>query len=409
MEIFHRSVLAADMAGKILFVSPTSASSSGLFLAAPRRTGKSTFLREDLRPQLERQGALVVYADLWEDRRTDPGEVIVHAVRTELSKHEGVVKRMAKAAGMEKVALGGVSFSLERVGLGDGVSLSAALAALSDECKRTIVLIIDEAQHAITSDKGNDILFALKAARDELNSSRHMGLRIVATGSNRDKLAMLRNSRDQAFFGAPLINFPPLGADYIGWFCERVDLPGPLDPEQVLALFRRASFRPELLGAAADALRFAFDLQADAVAQEFANAVAAQIEASNGELLRVVHSLTPLQSAVLRVLAARGDDYAPFEAGTIATYQTVLQATGQAADVKADVPGVQQALLALQEKSLVWRAARGVSALEETALSELMAADGLLAIVPPIPGPGAPPVAAGLAVGGAGGNRLMPG
>jgi hypothetical protein len=383
VEIFHRTPLAADMAGKILFVSPTSASSSGLFLAAPRRTGKSTFLREDLRPQLEEKGALVVYADLWEDRKADPGEVIAQAVRSELAKHGGVVKRLAKAAGMEKVAVGGISFSLDRVGLGDGVSLSAALAALSDDSKRTIVLIIDEAQHAITSDKGSDALFALKAARDEVNSSRHHGLRIVATGSNRDKLAMLRNSRDQAFFGAPLVSFPPLGADYVQWFCERAELPGKLDPEQVLELFRRASFRPELLGAAADTLRFAFDLRAEDVPTQFALAVEAQIEASNQELLRVVHSLTPLQSAVLRVLAARGNDYAPFEAATVAAYQAVLQATGQPTDAKADVPGVQQALLALQEKSLVWRAARGVYALEEASLSELMAADGLLAMVPP--------------------------
>ncbi|GAA0762152.1 hypothetical protein GCM10009107_46340 [Ideonella azotifigens] len=382
MEIFHRTALAADMAGKVMFLSPTSASSSGLFLAAPRRTGKSTFLREDLRPQLEAKGALVVYADLWEDRKADPGDVIVHAVRAELAKHDGVVKRLAKAAGMDKVAVGGVSFSLDRVGLGDGVSLSAAFAALSDESKRTIVLIIDEAQHAITSDKGNDALFALKAARDELNSSRHHGLRIVATGSNRDKLAMLRNSRDQAFFGAPLVNFPALGADYVQWFCERTDLPAELDAAKVLELFSRASFRPELLGAAADTLRFAFDLQPADVSAQFTQAVEAQIEASSHELLRVVHSLTPLQSAVLRVLAARGTDYAPFEANTIGAYQAVLQATGQPADAKADVPGVQQALLALQEKSLVWRAARGVYALEEASLSELMAADGLLAVVP---------------------------
>jgi len=386
MEIFRRTALATDMARKILFVSPTSASSSGLFLAAPRRTGKSTFLREDLRPQLEAQGALVVYVDLWEDRKVDPGDAIVQAVRSQLAQHEGVVKRLVKSSGMEKVAVGGLSFSLDRVGLGQGISLSTALAALSDECKRTIVLVIDEAQHAITSDKGNDALFALKAARDELNSSRHHGLRVVATGSNRDKLAMLRSSRDQAFFGAPLVNFPPLGEDYIAWFCARAGLPGPLDPVQVMEIFRRASFRPELLGAAADMLRFEFDLRANAVPAEFAKAVDAQIEASNSELLRVVHSLTPLQSAVLRVLAARGNDYAPFEAGTIAAYQTVLQATGQPTDAKVDVPGVQQALLALQEKSLVWRAARGIYALEETSLSELMAADGLLAMVPPVAG-----------------------
>jgi hypothetical protein len=50
---------------------------------------------------------------------------------------------------------------------------------------------------------------------------------------------------------------------------------------------------------------------------------------------------------------------------------------------KADVPGVQQALIALQEKSLVWKAARGVYDLEETATDKrLMAQAGLLDNVP---------------------------
>jgi len=382
MDVFHRAAMAADLASKVMFVAPTSASGSGLFLAAPRRTGKSTFLREDLRPQLERQGALVVYVDLWEDRRADPGDVIVHAVRAELSRHDGVVKRLARSAGMEQVTVGGVAFSLDRVGLGEGVSLSAALAALSDETGRVIVLIVDEAQHAITSERGNDALFALKAARDELNSSRHKGLRVVATGSNRDKLAMLRNSRDQAFYGAPLVNFPPLGPDYVAWFCQRVGLTAPLDPAMVEALFLRAAYRPELLGAAADTLRFEFGLAPQDVPARFAAAVQEQIDASNDEMLRVVHSLTPLQAAVLKVLARRGTDYAPFEAATLQAYQAVLQAANPAGEAKADVPAVQQALIALQEKALVWRAARGVYALEEATLADLMMQQGLLADVP---------------------------
>ncbi|MFY9513750.1 MAG: ATP-binding protein [Rubrivivax sp.] len=382
MDVFHRKALAADLASKVLFVAPTSASGSGLFLAAPRRTGKSTFLREDLRPQLEGQGALVVYVDLWEDRRADPGDVIVNAVRAELSRHDGVVKRLARSAGMEMVTVGGVAFSLDRVGLGEGVSLSAALAALSDETSRVIVLIVDEAQHAITSERGNDALFALKAARDELNSSRHKGLRVVATGSNRDKLAMLRNSRDQAFYGAPLVNFPPLGPDYVAWFCQRVGLAAPLDPAVVQELFVRAAYRPELLGAAADTLRFEFGLAPPDVPARFAAAVQEQIDSSNDEMLRVVHSLTPLQAAVLKVLARRGADYAPFEGATLQAYQAVLQAANPAGDAKADVPAVQQALIALQEKALVWRAARGVYALEEASLADLMAQRGLLADVP---------------------------
>jgi len=382
MEVFHREALAADMAEKILVIAPTSAAGSGLFLAAPRRTGKSTFLREDLRPQLEKRGALVVYVDLWEDRKADPGEAIVKAVRAELAAHDGVVKRLARTAGVEKVAVGGMSFSLDRVGLGDGISLSAALSALSDETARVIVLVIDEAQHAITSDKGSDALFALKAARDELNSSRHKGLRVVATGSNRDKLAMLRNSREQAFFGAPLVSFPALGKDYVQWFCERAGLPAALDPAATFELFKRASFRPELLGAAADSLRFDFGLAAADVPARFAEAVEEQIAASNAEMMRVIHSLTPLQSAVLRVMAKRMGAYAPFEAATIEAYQAVLKAGDPKVELKADVPSVQQALAALQEKALVWRAARGVYALEEASLADLMAQEGLLAQVP---------------------------
>ena len=50
---------------------------SGLFLAAPRRTGKSTFLRQDLRPVLEERGDLVLHVDLWEDRKVDPAQPII--------------------------------------------------------------------------------------------------------------------------------------------------------------------------------------------------------------------------------------------------------------------------------------------------------------------------------------------
>ena len=383
-EFFHRTRLATDMADKILHVAPGSASSSGLFLAAPRRTGKSTFLREDLRPALQAQDALVLYADLWENRKADPGMVIIAAVRAELAKFDGVVARLARSSGMDKVNVGGLSFSLDRVGLAagaggaGGVSLSSALAALSDETQKTIVLIIDEAQHAITSESGSDALFALKAARDELNSSRHHGLRVVATGSNQDKLAMLRNSKEQAFFGAPLVQFPALRQDYIQWFCEQVRLPAALNPDVVYALFARASFRPEMLGAAADALRFDFELQSEEVPERFSRAVEEQIEASNAEQLRVVHSLTPLQSAVLNVLASQGPAYAPFESDTMGAYQDLLDTRAPNSATKADVPNVQQALTALQEKALVWRASRGVYALEDATLRDLLAQAGLL-------------------------------
>lgn len=378
--IFHRPELAQKLVKQILTVGVGSAASSGVFLAAPRRTGKSTFVREDLRPAFEAEGAIVVYADLWANPTADPGNVIVNAIRAALASTDGVLLRLAKGAGLSKVNVAGaMNFDLDRVGLGEDVSLTEALVALSDETKKMIVLVIDEAQHAITTEPGVAALFALKAARDELNSSQHHGLRVVCTGSNRDKLAMLRNSKDQAFFGAPMVNFPTLGHDFINWFCKEIDLPFKLDPEKVWPLFAEAGYRPELLGSAADFFRFDFEADAATGPDKFAEEVRRLAEEMNAVQRKVIHSLTPIQLAVLRVMAASGNDYAPFEAATMDKYRKAMQLAGlQPEDVKADVPGVQQALIALQEKKLVWRAARGVYAVEEQSVIDLLLAGGLL-------------------------------
>ncbi|GAC1527681.1 MAG: hypothetical protein NVS2B4_05180 [Ramlibacter sp.] len=379
MAFFHRSALALDLAKRLVEAPPTSAAPSGLFLAAPRRTGKSTFLREDLRPALSALGALVIYADLWVDQEADPGDVIVEAVRAALQQREGVIARLARSSGLVKVSLGGVAaFSLDRVGVGKAVSLSAALSALSDETGQVVVLIIDEAQHAMKSSAGSNALFALKAARDELNSSAHHGLRIVATGSNRDKLAMLRNSKDQAFFGAPLINFPTLGLDYIQWFVAQLPNAAELEPKRVYEWFAAAAYRPEILGSAADELHYDLLAQPGTYATRLEAAVREKVRASNEEALRVVHSLTPLQASVLRVLATAGTSYAPFEAATMARYAQALARINPNAAVKPDANNVNQALMALQEKGLLWRASRGVYSLEDSFLAELMQQAGML-------------------------------
>ncbi|QGA52904.1 ATP-binding protein [Pseudomonas brassicacearum] len=377
--VYHRPVLAARLSKLIMQVAIGSAASSGVFLAAPRRTGKSTFAREDLRPALEAAGAIVLYADLWKDLTKDPGLVIVEAVREAFGQSEGFVTRLAKSAGMEKVTVGGLSFSLDKIGLGKDIDLTTALAALSDESKKIIVLMIDEAQHAITTDEGVAALFALKAARDELNSSKHHGLRIVCTGSNRDKLAMLRNSKDQAFFGASMVQFPTLDQEFINWFCANIDLAHPLDPFNVFELFRESGYRPELLGAAADEIRFDFALDPATIPERFALLVRAQADELNANLKKVIHSLTPIQSAVIRVMSAKGDNYAPFEAPTMELYAKAMEQAGIAErDIKVEVPGVQQALIALQEKKLVWKASRGVYAVDEHVIVDLLGEAGLL-------------------------------
>jgi hypothetical protein len=379
--VFHRPDLANDLADLILSDGALAPARSGLFLAAPRRTGKSTFLREDLMPALESRGAAVLYVDLWADKALEPGLAIVSLIRAALAQEGGALLRMFRKAGLDKVNVGGLGFDVAKVGLGTGVTLTAALAMLSDRVKAPIVLMIDEAQHAATTESGNNALFALKAARDELNSSAHHGLRIVATGSSRPKLALLRASKDQAFFKAMMRNFPALGADYVAWFVANAGLKHPLDVARTERSFERSAWRPEVLVQALGELadeHGAFPA-ADRLNDAFEAAVEDAIEESDEAMLKVVRALTPLQGAVLRVLAMQAENYTPYAAASLAAYTEQLGQLDPGSTVKVDVPNVQSALEALQGKSLAWRAAHGEYALEDQGLVELMRSKGLLA------------------------------
>jgi len=72
--LYHaRTPLAQGLADALQGKTPFSDAPNGLFLAAPRRTGKSTFLQADLMPELDRRQIVTVYVDLWADQNRDPG------------------------------------------------------------------------------------------------------------------------------------------------------------------------------------------------------------------------------------------------------------------------------------------------------------------------------------------------
>lgn len=69
-------------------------------------------------------------------------------------------------------------------------------------------------------------MFALKAARDQLNQGREgegSGLHLVFTGSNRDKLAHLVLGKSQPFFGSSIRSFPLLGKAFTQAYTEHLN------------------------------------------------------------------------------------------------------------------------------------------------------------------------------------------
>jgi hypothetical protein len=384
-QFFHRPELATALADQALDTS--LGTSGGMFLAAPRRTGKSTFVRQDLVPEFERRNHNVIYVDLWIDKTVNPALHIANAIRTELAREDGAVAKMLKKlTNMSKLTVGawgtGLSFDLSQLNLAKDATLADALKALSTASQKKLILVIDEAQHALTTDEGINTLFSLKAARDSLNTDRdRYGMQLVATGSNRDKLATLVNGREQAFYGADMVQFPTLDKDYVQWLMGRSKLK--LDIDLATEVFLCLGSRPEPFRKALSQTR----LQLAVNPAQDANALLASLAAkgvqdTKTEFLNTVASLPPLQSAVLRELTADAllgpDVRRPglFSAAMKARLLARLEAEmGAAHGVSVETPSVQNALDKLREENFLWRSQRGSYAVEDEQFLEWLAED----------------------------------
>ena len=108
---FKRTKLAAELAAKLLHPGALDLEMrSGLFIAGQRRTGKTTFLRQDLIPALEQLGAIVIYVDLWSDTKADPASLVNAAVRRALEDMQvpgsGIWDRLKRLKGVDVGAAG---------------------------------------------------------------------------------------------------------------------------------------------------------------------------------------------------------------------------------------------------------------------------------------------------------------
>lgn len=379
--VFHRPELATHLADGLAGAG-LGDFRSGLFLAAPRRTGKSTFLKADLLPECEKRKWLPLYVDLWADRSTDPGLLIAKVIAAALIPFESRVRKLLKNTGADKFSLlRTISWDFTRSALPEGATLTEALQLLIEASGKLVVLAIDEAQHALVSEKGISAMFALKSARDTLNADHPAaGLRLVFTGSSRDKLAQLILKKNQPFFGSRVTAFPLLGRDFTKAFTAHINANlrsgNRFQAGDVYEAFEMLGHRPELLralvGEVALEMGAAKDLGSllhqgamnhrDGIWSEFENAYRA---------------LTSVQQSVLRVMAEKvvsGHPFTPFAEETLASIRECLAEQGSGDEMRPlTTATVQSAIEALREKELIWKPERGGYAFEDGAMAEWFA------------------------------------
>ncbi|MFZ3140680.1 AAA family ATPase [Polaromonas sp.] len=327
---FRRTALAQEMAKQLL--RPTfldTSLRSGLFLSGQRRVGKTTFLATDLIPALQDLGAIVIYVDLWSQPQANPADLVHGAIRKSLNELQtpgsGMLQKLKRVSSLEAGAAGfKFGFKLADVGKDGGVSLAQAFTELIDQSRTDLVLIVDEVQHALGSADGDNMLHALKAARDAINTRPATPgyFLFVGTGSHRARVQELSLKGNQAFNGAVTHEFPVLGLEFVEYVLEQVRPQlGAMAPSASVteAAFKRMGSRPEELMKALNVLRALPeganpDEHLPTIAQSF-GAAAADIE------LQKIEAFGPLAQAVFsRICGIGGNVKGVFTADALKEY-----------------------------------------------------------------------------------------
>lgn len=384
MIAFPRTALAQQLLQALQGRALLGDAHNGLFLAAPRRTGKSTFLQSDLRPALQAAGIEVVYVDLWADPRRDPGALIAEAIGRALQPLLGVVARTARQAGLKTVKVAGaLEVDTSRIGQIDGLTLVDALRTLQQAAGRPVALIIDEAQHALTSEAGEAAMTALKSARDQLNQPGVVNLMLVMSGSDRDKLLRLVLGGSAPFYGSQIHPLPPLDTDFLAHVAtlieaQRPDL-RPVDRAALQEAFAAFGHRPQFFMAALGAVLSPLAGLSGRFETALLQAAQQRQAQDEAQMASDYLGLKPSEQVVLWRMLEQGQRFRPYDAEALRFYRDKLGRPLSAQQA-------QRALESLRQRTpaLVWKSARGEYAVEDAAMPRWYQARAAAGDWPPV-------------------------
>ena len=171
----------------------------GVFALGSPQSGKSAFLRDDLEPALKKAGARVVRVELKESMT-------------------GTAARDAVLAGLT-AEFCDVFGEVSRVGQADGDSIAYWMLKAVSKTQSDWVLILDEFSPLVRSRTGENLLCALKAARDAVNlrydNPNATYFLVIGVTSDERAIRKAVDDRLQAFYGADRVDFIGVSREYL--------------------------------------------------------------------------------------------------------------------------------------------------------------------------------------------------
>ncbi len=369
---FPRPKLAAAFADELMGKTPLSDAQNGLFIAGQRRTGKTQFMRLDLFPELQKRGLLALYVDLKVNVKLSPLEAVQQMLHQAVQDNLGTVAKTAKAMGLDKLGVpGAFGIDLRTIGKTDGLSLFQVLDLLHKATKKQIVFMIDEAQHALTSDDGEALMWALKSARDQMKTREGANLMLVMSGSHTDKLTLLLNAPSAPFWGSQVRAMPKLEDDFVSAVAATIRTAKPefstIRQSEMAAAFEHFGRRPQFF---ANAVANASAQSHDAASFERMLVAESQkqSQADRQRFTDMYLALASLEQLVLERLIVQGRAFRAFDAAALTFYNERLSTQKK----KATATQVQRAIDALREneEELVWKSTRGEYSIYDQGLIE---------------------------------------
>ena len=329
---------------------------SSITIFAPRRTGKTAFVRNDLTPAAQEKGYAVVYVDLWQTRQT-PGAALLHALEMALAPTtlSGKLKAKLKPKAIRGKAVVGAGSVEGTIELSDekthqAIDMALRLDQLLVRLTRTqpVLLLIDEAQSLGRSEEGEDVARALRTALTKYSQ----GLRVVFTGSSRTQLGHVFTDTRAPLYSAahPLQDFPLLDDAFVAFVAQKFHASSgrTLDEGKACSAFESFHRRPEPLLEVAITLMMQPTMSLDdAVTIQFEKLASAENHEAAWE------GLSALERLLLREFA--GNPAAkPFTRDGLARFKAML-------GVESMGPShVQKALARLDERGIVAKSPRGL-------------------------------------------------
>lgn len=321
--------------------------SSALTFFAPRRMGKTEFLRKDITPAAQARGWGVFYFSFLDE--PDDVRAAFVAALGRFVRGDGWLARMREHLPRT------VNVEVTRTDAGSGQDLKALLDELGQRDALTL-LLLDEVQALAASPKHAPFIATLRTGLD-INKDR---VKAIFTGSSREGLRRMFSQASAPFFHfGQNLDFPDMGRGFTDHLAAAyaASTGRQLDTAALWAAFERLGKVPQMARALVErlALNPALELETAAAA------LAADL-AELRDFGALWQSLTPLDRALLRHLA--GGDTGLFS-------EELRSLIGEALGVPPlTVNTMQTAIRRLQRRGLITRqSARGSYVLEDPSLA----------------------------------------